>query len=112
MSEKYNCVVRIRVEKNDGESRHAFGHGIASLMSGVQEYHSLNKAAKKMGMSYSKAWTSIKEAEEELGFSLVNRDGQRGSTLTDKGKHFLEMFKLAEAAAQATSNSILKNFDI
>ncbi len=70
----------------------AFGQGIALLMEGVEEEHSLNRAAKRMGMAYSKAWRIIKEAEAQLGYELLDRDGARGSTLTPQGKHALETY--------------------
>lgn len=70
----------------------AFGQGIALLMDGVEEEHSLNRAAKRMGMAYSKAWRIIKEAEGQLGYELLARDGARGSTLTPEGKRALEVY--------------------
>lgn len=70
----------------------AFGQGIALLMDGVEREHSLNRAAKSMGMAYSKAWRIIKEAEGQLGYDLLDRDGARGSTLTPKGKQALETY--------------------
>lgn len=71
----------------------AFGHGIALLMEGVEQEHSLNRAAKRMGMAYSKAWRIIKEAEAQLGYELLARDGARGSTLTPQGKRALEVYR-------------------
>lgn len=71
----------------------AFGQGIALLMEGVEEEHSLNRAAKRMGMAYSKAWRIIKEAEAQLGYELLARDGARGSTLTPQGKRALEVYR-------------------
>ena len=112
MNEDFSCVVRIRVKKTDSVDDEAFGRGAASLLKGIQEYKSLNKAAKSMGMSYSKAWNSINSIEKLLGFKLVERDGQRGSSLTSKGKNFLEVYEMAEAAASATANSILRNSKI
>ena len=70
----------------------AFGQGIALLMEGVEKEHSLNRAAKSMGMAYSKAWRIIKEAEGQLGYELLARDGARGSTLTPQGKRALDTY--------------------
>lgn len=112
MNDQYQCVVRIRVERIGSDSSHAFGRGTASLLLGIQELHSLNKACKRMGMSYSKAWKSINATEEHLGFKLIERDGARGSRLTEKGKRFLEIYELAEAAARASVESILRHADL
>ena len=55
----------------------AFGKGPYELLMAVSRYGSLNEAAKKMGMSYSKAWKTINMVEGRLGFSLLT--GSRGS---------------------------------
>lgn len=76
------------------EDKHAsmFGRGIAKLCEGVKTTGSLNKAAKEMGMAYSKAWRIIKETEEALGVKLLNRDGAHGSTLTCEGEVLLDAY--------------------
>lgn len=57
---------------------------------------SLNKAAKNMGMAYSKAWRIMKQTEEAFGFNLINRDGAHGSTLTKEGTLLLSAFEQLE----------------
>lgn len=109
IKEEFNCVVRIRVQRVGSDTDHAFGRGTATLLLGVQEHNSLNKACKRMGMSYSKAWNSINATEEHLGFKLIEREGARGSRLTERGKRFLEVYELAEAAARASVESILRH---
>lgn len=49
-----------------------FGPGVATLLSLVREQHSLRAAAMSISMAYSKAWTIIKHAEQELGFALLH----------------------------------------
>lgn len=56
-----------------------FGPGVAQLLHRVRERKSLRAAAISMGMAYSKAWTVIKNAEESLGFKLLES--------TTGGKH-------------------------
>ena len=70
----------------------AFGSGCAQLLQGVAEEHSLNRAAKRLGMAYSKAWRIVREAEAQLGYALLIRDGARGSSLTPEGKRALAAF--------------------
>lgn len=74
-----------------------FGRGCAQLLAGVAEEHSLNRAAKRLGMAYSKAWRIVREAEAQLGCELLLRDGARGSTLTPEGEHALAAFQTLEA---------------
>lgn len=69
-----------------------FGQGCAQLLAGVDEERSLNRAAKRMGMAYSKAWRLVREAEAHLGYDLLARDGARGSTLTPRGRRALEAY--------------------
>ncbi len=54
-----------------------FGPGVAELMHYVDELRSLNKAAAKMHMAYSKAWKIIGHAEEELGYALFGAKDRR-----------------------------------
>ena len=62
----------------------------------MAEERSLNRAAKRIGMAYSKAWRIIKEAEEQLGCELLARNGARGSTLTDDGQRVLAAYRQLE----------------
>lgn len=75
----------------------AFGGGCASLLEGVAEEGSLNRAAKRMGMAYSKAWRIVREAEAHLGCELLDRDGARGSHLTPEGERALSAYRTLQA---------------
>ena len=63
---------------------------IARLCEGVERTGSLNKACKEMGMAYSKAWKIMHNTEESLGFALLERQGARGSVLTQEAKMLLQ----------------------
>lgn len=60
-----------------------------ALLNAIKNIGSIKEAAEHMSISYRKAWGIIQKMEEELGFSVVNR--QRGgphggkTTLTDDG---------------------------
>ena len=84
-----------------------FGPGVARLLHGVQELHSLRAAALHMDMAYSKAWTVVKNAEKALGFPLLSSTigghGGGGAALTDEGLRLLTAYdafcaKLRDAA--------------
>ena len=68
------------------------GKGVVSLLQGILDMGSLNRAAKSLGMAYSKAWRIVKETEAAFGFLLINRDGARGSTLTEEGLQLVELY--------------------
>ncbi len=78
-----------------GEEK-CFGPGLAELLRRVKEHHSLRAAAASMGMAYSKAWTILKQAEKNLGFSLLlsstgGRNGG-GAVLTPDAERLLAAY--------------------
>lgn len=93
MKQKLRYGVSIRLY---GENK-AFGPGIASLLRRIEETGSLQGAASSMNMAYSKAWKILKEAEQEWGIALTNREtGGRsggGSTLTAEAREILARYE-------------------
>lgn len=85
---------RIWLENTDGEG--ILGDGKLKLIKCIGELGSLKAAADKMGVSYRKAWGNVKEAEEKLGFALVerHRGGQHGgqSNLTEEGEKLIDAY--------------------
>ena len=73
-----------------------FGPGVAALLTLVKTCHSLRAAAMEMGMAYSKAWTILKNAEEQLGFKLLlsTTGGKHGggAELTEQGEALLAAY--------------------
>lgn len=82
-----------------------FGHGCVLLLQGIAREHSLNRAAKSMGMAYSKAWRIVNEAEGQLVCKLIERDGARGSSLTPAGERAIEAYE----TLQAEINNVIAN---
>lgn len=89
------------VIQGDAQAPGAFGRGCALLLEGVDAERSLNRAAKRLGMAYSKAWRLLNEAEEQLGLKLIDRDGARGSTLTPEGRRALDGYRALQAEIDA-----------
>ncbi|RJQ53886.1 MAG: LysR family transcriptional regulator [Nitrospiraceae bacterium] len=77
-----------------------FGSGRQNLLTAIDKYGSINRAAKEMNISYRKAFSYIQAMEDRLGISLVERKtgGSHGggATLTGKAKIFLEKYELLE----------------
>lgn len=71
-----------------------FGLGRAMLLSKIQQYGSLRKAAEEMSMSYRAAWGKIKKSEEILGVKLIEHSGSKreGYQLTEFGKRLMESY--------------------
>ena len=100
--------IRLTIANPASESHSEFGRGVAALCQGVVDSGSLNAAAKKMGMAYSKAWRIMKDTEEALGFKILNRDGAHGSTLTVEGRALLDAYYEVEKATQSYADSLLR----
>lgn len=82
----------------DGET--VFGSGRRALLDEIEELGSINKAAKKVNISYRKALSYIQSMERRLGTSLVDRKaGGRnggGAALTAEAKKLLRRYKILE----------------
>ena len=89
----YKAMARLVIKSTEEELPGVFGHGCVLLLEGVERERSLNRAAKSMGMAYSKAWRIVKEAEAQLGCTLLDRDGARGSTVTPEGKRAIAAYE-------------------
>jgi molybdate transport system regulatory protein len=89
--------LRLTIYAGKNVAEGTFGKGIATLLRGVEDLGSLNAAAKKIHMAYSKAWRIVKETEAGFGFNLIDRDGARGSTLTSEGKKLLDAYEKLES---------------
>ncbi len=96
-------LVRLSIENPASQSNSVYGPGVAALCQGVQETGSLNAAAKRMGMAYSKAWRIVKETEAALGTQMLDRDGAHGSTLTVDGKRILAIYQALQDDLDTTA---------
>lgn len=105
---KYHAKIRVyRREKN-------FGPGTVELMDLVRQTGSLSAACKQMGMAYSKAWKMVKNAEADLGFSLMEgvRGGEHGGStvLTSAGEEFLNRYLAFEQEAKKALDRLFEQY--
>ena len=88
-----NINTKIKILFNDS----TLGPGLIQIMDLVKETESLSKAYKAMGLSSSKGWKIIKNAEENLGFpifsSTVGGVGGGSTKLTAEGENLLINYK-------------------
>jgi hypothetical protein len=87
---------------NDGK---AFGDGPYELLKRVDETHSLHRAAKEMGMAYSKAWRLIGAMEKML--DSLKQNIFEGEILDIAGKE-----RYQTVYFQTTSGNILFEISI
>ncbi len=85
---------KLWLERN---GRVIFGPGRDGLLKAIEEYRSLNAAAKKLKMSYRAAWGRIRASEERLGIKLVEMDRvKHGMHLTNEAKELMDCFDQLE----------------
>lgn len=110
MSDSLQWKVTLRIMAGDK----AFGPGVAMVLKGIAADGSLQGAAKRMNMSYSKAWTIIKNAEKIWGFPLTQRHagGKKGgfSVLTPQAVYILEKYDVMEKSLKATAHKQFQEF--
>ena len=88
-----------------------FGPGVCELLERIRETGSIQAAAARMELSYSKAWKILNRAEQELGTNLITRvsGGRNGgsSTLTAAGEEAVRAFREMEAKLGAYADELL-----
>ncbi len=100
---------KVWLEK-DGEL--VFGSGKSLILKAIRETGSINKAAKKMNMSYRHAWSYVVSAERRIDKPLLIRikggaDGG-GAVLTDYAKDLLKKFVKLEQGVERFTNKRYK----
>jgi len=90
-----------------------FGPGPAELLEHIEQEGSIAKAAKKMGMSYKKAWDLVAElnTKSKSPFVISRKGGEKGggAELTSTGKKVVLKYRALTAKLMAI---IDKNADI
>jgi len=99
----------MRVRFYDG-SMPVFGPGVYRLLVLIEDTGSLNRSAQAMGMSYSKAWRIIRDAESHLGVQLLERRAGGaaggGSVLTDAGRTLVERYAQLQGDLEAALDAL------
>ena len=103
---RQQAVIRPRYRVYRGDSI-AFGPGKAELLRHIAETGSISEAARRMSMSYNRAWLHIRDANQSFGESLVEstRGGKSGggAVLTPTGQKVLKLWTALEEEAQAAT---------
>lgn len=109
-----NVKCKIWIENAHGQA--FLGDGRADLLRAIDETGSLSAAAKRMKMSYRKAWYHLNAMEQAFGAQLVDRSiggrGGGGCKLTETGRAILSgYFKFRKEIEQTTEKLFQKHFD-
>ena len=87
------------------------GPGRADLMELIAETGSISEAARRMGMSYKRAWSLVQALNDGFGAPLVEtaRGGkEQGASLTEAGREVLERYR---GMQEATRKAIARDFE-
>ena len=91
-----------------------FGPGICELLEQIGQTGSIQAAAARMEMSYTKAWKILNRAEEEMGMELIVRvnDGKRGGscTLTPAGERAIRDYRSMETELQTAAEKLMEQY--
>ena len=87
----------------------ALGPGKVELLKLIEETGSLNKAAKRMGMSYMRAWTLVQTMNECFREPVViaERGGRAGGGMkvTETGRRALVLYQKIEFTACSSTTA-------
>ena len=99
--EKLNCLTRIRVLSGD---QIALGPGKVALLEEIDRSGSISKAARKLGLSYRRAWTLVDTMNKNFKSCLVtgSAGGKKGggASLTPLGSKVAKTYRAMEAQAE------------
>jgi molybdate transport system regulatory protein len=100
---------KIWIEEN---GKVIFGKGRDNILKAIEEQHSLNAAAKELGMSYRAAWGRLKASEERMDNKLVEIGSKEKSLhLTAQARAIIERFEKLEKDVDALLHSADKDFN-
>ena len=81
------------------------GPGRVDLLELIAETGSISEAAKRMGMSYKRAWSLVQALNEGLGAPWVGRArggaAQGGAVVTEAGREVLRRYRHMQEATRA-----------
>ena len=99
-NKRSSAAVRARIRILHGEDI-AIGPGKSELLNFIRETGSIAEAARRMGMSYMRAWMLIKTMNRCFKKPLIRtaRGGKAGggATLTETGEKALALYQQMEA---------------
>ena len=99
--EKLNCLTRIRILSGD---QIALGPGKVALLEEIERSGSISKAARKLGLSYRRAWPRVDTMNKTFASSLVScsAGGKKGggASLTPLGAKMAKAYRAMETKAE------------
>jgi len=99
----------LRIDLPNGQR---IGPGKIAVLEAVAETGSISAAARKLGMSYRRAWLLVEAIGEALGKPAVEThtggSSRGGAVLTDAGRALVAGYRTLETRCQAEAPAALK----
>ncbi|HZY84105.1 MAG TPA: substrate-binding domain-containing protein [Gemmataceae bacterium] len=100
--------LRVWVER---DGRAVLGQGRADLLEAIDHWHSISEAARRVGMSYRRAWLLVRAANEAAGRPLVETatggEGGGGARLTEPGRRAVALYRELQARLRQAADGLL-----
>ncbi len=113
-SKYYNVFLKHKIWLENKDGQNIVGDGKFELLQHINELSSLATAAKKLKISYRKAWGCLREIEQRLGFAIVTkqRGGKEGgkTMLNEEGKKLIAAYKLFLAEIELLMHDSARKF--
>jgi len=113
-SKYYDVFLEYNVCLNSRSQPGEVGDDLIGLLKGIRETNSISAAAKRMKISYRKAWGDIKTAEQFLNIPLVeaSRGGSQGgeSHLSADAEELVNAFDQLHAEFDEAIYKVTKRF--
>lgn len=91
----WELKIRFWIENPHG--RVVLGPGRIELMELIDQHHSISAAARKMGMSYRRAWALVQDLNEAAGETLIQVStggvGGGGAAVTPRGQEAIQLYR-------------------
>ena len=108
---KFRITGMLRIESED---ERFFGPGRLQLLENIMATGSISQAAKRMQMSYKKAWDMVNSMNQHTTKPIVSTQtgGEKGggTIVTDEGKQLIVAFKKLHEEFQMTFDEKMKVF--
>jgi molybdenum ABC transporter molybdate-binding protein len=104
----WSAGLRVWVERG---GRAVLGQGRADLLEAIDHWRSISEAARRVGMSYRRAWLLVRAASEAAGRPLVETatggTGGGGARLTEQGRRAVALYRELQARLREAADGLL-----
>lgn len=101
MAGRGRIELRLRIRLGDSI---AMGPGKADLLDAIDATGSISAAARRMGMSYRRAWLLVEQMNNCFAVPLVETRPGAGAQLSDQARMVLAAYRASEAAITEVAN--------